>query len=122
MLDTTLGFEKLIDLSAQGLVFSADNFFDNHFESERSITDPGVEVVRVDGTWACDDDPGLADESFASDGHEAWDLRRSRRTSAPDDFEPSEPMLAKRPDLAIWDSPVMYDSTVSEDSPKVKVM
>jgi len=66
-LDTPLGFDKLVDLSAQGNVFPADDFFGNHPENERSVTDPGKEIGRVDGTRAGDDDSGLMAEIFGSD-------------------------------------------------------
>lgn len=64
LLDKLLGFEKLIDFSAQGNVFPAGDFFGDHSESEGSITDPTVEIVRVDGVWTCDNDSGLMGESF----------------------------------------------------------
>lgn len=60
-------------------------------------------------------------ERFGLDENEVWDLR-NQRTLAPDDLEPSGPMLARRPDFAIWDSSVMYDSTVPGISPMAKVM
>ena len=65
LLDTALGIEKLIDLSTQGIVFPADDFFGNHFESERSVTNPSKEIVRVNGARARDDDSGLGSEMFS---------------------------------------------------------
>ena len=64
LLDTLLGLEKLIELSAEGKIFPTDDFFGNQFENERSITNPSVEVVRVNGVWACDDDSGLGSSKF----------------------------------------------------------
>ena len=66
LLDTLLGFEKLIDLSAQGNIFPADNFFGNHFESERGITDPSIEIVWVNGIWAGNDDSSLMTKILGS--------------------------------------------------------
>ena len=68
LLDATLGIEKLIDFSTQGSIFPANNFFGNHFESERSVTNPSIEIVRVDGVRAGDDDPGLGSENFSQTG------------------------------------------------------
>jgi hypothetical protein len=56
--------EKLVDLSAQGNVFPAGDFLSDHFESERSIADPSVEIVWVDGVRAGDDDSGLMGEDL----------------------------------------------------------
>lgn len=85
LLDKLLGFEKLIDFSAQGNVFPTGDFFGDHSKSEGSITDPTVEIVRVDGVWTCDNDSGLMGESFEL-GKKKKGLRcieadeRSRRT------------------------------------------
>ena len=65
LLETALGIEELIDLSAHGSVFPADNFFGNHFESEGSITNPGIEIVRVNGIRAGNDYSGLGSEVFS---------------------------------------------------------
>lgn len=110
LLDLPLGFEKLVDLPAQGNVFLADNFFGNHLENKRSVTDPSIEIVWVNGVRAGNDDPGLMAEIFGSDGKRR-EFERCRRTFAPDELGPSGPILAKRPDFAIGDSFVMYDST-----------
>jgi len=67
LLDTPLGLEKLVDLSAQGNIFPADNFFGNHPENERSVTDPGKEIGWVNGARAGNDNPGLIAEIFGSD-------------------------------------------------------
>ena len=67
LLDKPLGFEKLVDLSAQGNVFPADNFFGNHPENERSVTDPGEEIGWVNGARAGNDDSCLIAEMSGSD-------------------------------------------------------
>ena len=100
LLDVALGFEKLIELSTQGNVFPANDLLSNHFESERGITNPSVEVVRVNGARAGNDDSGLRSEVFGQTETGA----KGRRTFAPEDLEPLGPILAKRPDLAIGDS------------------
>jgi len=64
LLEKLLGFEKLIDLPTQRRVFPADNFFGDRLENQGSVTDPGVEVVRVDGARAGDDDSGLTGKPF----------------------------------------------------------
>jgi hypothetical protein len=40
LLDALLRKEKLVDLAAEGNVFSASDFLSDRFESERSIADP----------------------------------------------------------------------------------
>ena len=123
LLDKLLGFEKLIDFSAQGNVFPTGDFFGDHSESEGSITDPTVEIVRVDGVWTCDNDSGLMGESFELGKKKGLEMYRGRRTLAPEDLEPSGPMLAKSPAFAIGDSFPMYESTVtSEVCPEMNVM
>ena len=107
-----LGFKELIDFPTQGSVFPAGDLFGDHFESERSIADPSVKVVRIDGVWTGDDDPRLVKgRDLVREQTLKDDAYRGRRTNAPDDFEPSGPILAKRPALAIGDSVLMYDST-----------
>lgn len=59
LLNALLGFEKLVDLSTQGKIFPADDFFGDHSENERGIADPAVEIVRVNGVRAGDDDSSL---------------------------------------------------------------
>lgn len=113
LLDVSLGFEKLVDLSAQGNIFLADDFFGDHLENKRSVTDPSIEIVGVNGARAGNHYPGLMAEIFGSDEkRRELERRRGRRTFAPDELGPSGPMLAKRPDLTIGDSFAMYDSTV----------
>lgn len=67
LLDTPLRFKKLVDLSAQGNIFPADNLSDDHFESERSVTDPSVEIVWVNSVRAGNDNSRLMDETFRSE-------------------------------------------------------
>lgn len=61
LLDVLLREEKFVDLPAERIVFATGDFLGDHFESERSITDPSVEVVRVNCVRAGDDDSGLTD-------------------------------------------------------------
>lgn len=67
LLDNLLGFEKLVDLSAQGDIFLADDFLGNHFESERSVTDPSIEIVRVDSVRTGNDHSRLMGKNLGSD-------------------------------------------------------
>jgi len=67
LLDMPLGLKKLVDLTAQGNIFPADNLFGNQFENERSVTDPSIEIVWVNGVWAGDDDSSLMAGMFGSD-------------------------------------------------------
>ena len=63
-----MGKEKLVNLPAQRNVFPAGDFLGDHFESERSIADPSIEVVWVDGVGVGDDDPGLMGKGPGSEG------------------------------------------------------
>lgn len=56
--------EELVDLPAQGKVFPADDFLSDDFEGEGGITDPSVEIVRIVGVWAGNDDSGLMGGRF----------------------------------------------------------
>ena len=67
LLDMFLGKEKLVDLPAQRIVFPAGDFLGDHFESERSIADPSVKIVRVDGIWAGNDNSWLIDGRLRSE-------------------------------------------------------
>lgn len=59
LLDMPLGKEKFVDLPAQRNIFPAGDFLSDHFEGERGVTDPSVEIVRVDDVRACNDNSGL---------------------------------------------------------------
>lgn len=54
-----LGEEKLVDLPAPGSVFPVGDFLSDDLESERSITDPSVEVVGIVCVRTGDDDSRL---------------------------------------------------------------
>jgi hypothetical protein len=71
-----VGFEELVDLSTQGNIFPVNNFFDNHRESEGSVTDPSVEMVWVNGVRASNDDPSLTAKMFGSDDNRAREVSR----------------------------------------------
>ena len=51
--------EKLVDLAAERIVFAAGDFLSDNFESERSVADPSVKIVGVNGVRAGDDYSGL---------------------------------------------------------------
>jgi hypothetical protein len=71
-----VGFEELVDLSTQGNIFPVNNFFDNHRESEGSVTDPSVEMVWVNGVRASNDDSSLTAKMFGSDDNGAGGVSR----------------------------------------------
>jgi hypothetical protein len=59
LLDELLGFEKLVDIPAQGNICAAGDLLSDHLEGERSIADPSVEIIRIDSVRAGNDDPSL---------------------------------------------------------------
>lgn len=81
LLDELLGLEKLVDISTEGNICAADNLLSDDLEGERSVADPTVEIIRVDGVRAGNDDSNLVVKIFGS----------TKRKQSLGDIEADEP-------------------------------
>ena len=94
LLNDRLGGSEVVDKATKRVVLAANELVDERLERERRVSGPSIEVVRVDSARASDDNarlaPGVISMSIA-------DPSNTRHTLAPEESDPSGPMLASTP-------------------------
>lgn len=97
LLDDRLGSREVVDEATERVVLAAHELVDERLECERRVSGPGVEVVGVDSAGTSNDDAGLAPDAISIVVAAASNVQR---TLAPEESDPSDPMLASTPAFA----------------------
>ena len=98
LLNDRLGGSEVVDKATKRVVLAANELVDERLERERRVSGPSVEVVGVDSARASDDNARLAPGVISLVN--VANLSNTQHTLAPEESDPSGPMLASTPAFA----------------------